>query len=111
MAASVWIIDWAYRPWPSEARTVERRDDAGGHGVVQAIGVANRHGELADLKRRGVTQRGGGGVLAVKLEHGEIVARSVPRTLADTRRPSSRPTVKVRPSTTWALVSTSPDGS
>src|SRR4029453_15420043 len=53
---------------------VEAGDDAGGDGVLEAEGAADRHRQLADLRQRSL-EGGRLEVLAVDLDHGGVGAR------------------------------------
>src|SRR5215213_4579356 len=48
-------------------------DDAGGHGLVEAEGAADGHGELADLEGLAHGEGRGGQAGAVNLDHGHVV--------------------------------------
>ena len=65
MAASVWMKS-SYGPWPMMPAL--GADDAGGHRVLEAERVADRHHPLADAQRVGVAERDGGQVLGVALD-------------------------------------------
>jgi len=52
---------------------VQARDDAGGDGVLEAEGAADRHRQLADLRQRPL-EGGRFEALAVDLDHGEVGA-------------------------------------
>ena len=89
-------------------------DDARRHRLLEAEGRADGQHPVADLDLVGVAEGGRGeGAAALEPQHGEIGA------LVDARRawpcascrPPSTTSISVARSTTWALVSTMPDGS
>ena len=60
MEASVWMKFW--KPTHRNAAAAHRRDDARGHRLAQAVGIAHRHHEVADLQLVAVRHRDGGQV-------------------------------------------------
>ena len=71
-AASVWMMSSINRPGLGAHGAAERADDAGGDGLLKAIGRADGNRDLPDADARGIRQPGVLQVGSIDADHGEI---------------------------------------
>ena len=83
-------LDEVLVAFDAEAAAAERADDARGHGLAEAEGIADGDHEIADLELVGVADRQRDQVVRLDLQHGDVGPGIAADQLGGKRRCPSR---------------------